>query len=212
MLFLNSYGFVGFHLMIRGPIMITGNGSTGNDKKDRNEIRFSGSTLSDESEVIELIDVVRKEALPNSPYSPAGLSEREEEILSEDRSEIDLDELTKEMKILSENMPDPDQDSEEDSLTSSDFDFETHEEPYPEASAEFPDEDLEEIMSKLEQEGRTCGPLSSMPVEGLPGMTEEKIEALIREVVEKAVRETMARVAEKVIKEAIESLKESLKP
>ncbi|HIJ37008.1 MAG TPA: hypothetical protein HPP59_07035 [Deltaproteobacteria bacterium] len=109
-------------------------------------------------------------------------------------------------------MPDPDQDSEENSLTSSDFDFETHEEPYPEASTEFPDEDLEEIMSKLEQEGRTCSPLGSIPVEGLPGMTEERIEALIREVVEKAVRETMAKVAEKVIKEAIESLKESLKP
>ena len=200
--------------------MITGNDSPDNDQENQNEILVSGSnssskrdagnTFSDESEVIELTDIVRKEARPDGYDASSGLSEQKMEGFAENRTEIDLDELTKEMEILSENMPD--HDGMEDSLSSSDFDFETHEESYTETSAEFPDEDLEEIMSKLEQEGRTGTPLIPLPGKALPGMTEERMEALIREVVEKAVRDTMARVAEKVITEAIESLRESLKP
>jgi hypothetical protein len=116
------------------------------------------------------------------------------------------------MKILSENIPDPHQGDELPPLPSPDFDFEIHEESAPDTSTDFPDEELEEIMSKLEQEGQTCSPLSPVSGEGFSGMTEEKIEALIKDVVEKAVREAMVEVAEKVIKEAIESLKESLKP
>ena len=201
--------------------MITGNDSTGNNKENQNKILVSGSTpsskrhvgntFSDESEVIELIDVVRKAPPDRSDFS-SDLSGQEEERSSENHTEIDLDELTKEMKILSENMPDRNPDSEEDPLSSSDFDFETHEESYTETSVDFPDEDLEEIMSKLEQEGRAGSPLTPLAGEGLSRMTEERMEALIREVVEKAVREAMAQIAEKVITEAIESLKESLKP
>ena len=195
---------------------------TENDKEDRNDIlasdvipsskRDTGSTFSDENEVIELVDIVRKEALPDRSDSSAGLSGQEEERSFEDHTEIDLDELTKEMKTLSEDVPESDPDTKEDSLSSSDFDFETHEESYAETSAEFPDEDLEEIMSKLDQEGRSGIPLNPMSGNGFPGITEERMEALIREVVEKAVREAMVQVAERVIKEAIESLKESLKP
>ncbi len=200
--------------------MITGNDSSENDQANQNEILVSGSNpssrqdagdaFSDESEVIELTDIVRKEARPDGSDSSSGLSEQKMEGFSENRTEIDLDELTKEMEILSENMSD--HDSVEDSLSSSDFDFETHEEAYTETSLDFPDEDLDEIMSKLEQEGRTGTPLNPLPGKAFSGITEERMEALIREVVEKAVRETMARTAEKVIREAIESLKESLKP
>ncbi len=201
--------------------MTTGSGATDQVHKHQNKI-LSGSTpsskrhesdpLSDESEVIELVDVVRKDALPENSAPSAEPFEQERETSFEEDAQIDLDELTKEMKILSETTSESDQNTEEDSLETSDFDFETHEEPYAETSGDFPDEDLEEIMSKLEQEGRTCSPSSPASAGELPGLTEARVEALIREVVEKAVREAMARVAEKVIKEAIDSLKESLKP
>ena len=185
--------------------MTTNNGSSSTPSSNRDQ--GNNSALSDESDVIELVDVVRKNPPPNNPDS--GPSEKDDTAHIEKHTEIDLDELTREMDILSENMSDPDK--EEDSLSSSDFDFETHEESAPEDSTDFPDEELEEIMSKLEQEGRNSRQLNPVPVEISPGMSEEKMEALIRDVVEKAVRESMARVAETVIKEAIDSLKESLK-
>ncbi len=162
--------------------MITGNDSPDNDQENQNEILVSGSnssskrdagnTFSDEIEVIELTDIVRKEARPDGYDASSGLSEQKMEGFAENRTEIDLDELTKEMEILSENMPD--HDSMEDSLSSSDFDFETHEESYTETSAEFPDEDLEEIMSKLEQEGRTGTPLNSPTRQSVVGHDRRK--------------------------------------
>lgn len=181
--------------------MITDNNSSSTPSSNRNQ--GNNNTLFDDGEVIELVDVVRKTTLPDNSDSAADPIKNDE---------IDLDELTKEMKILSEKIPDPDQESELPPLSSPDFDFEISEETDPEASIDFPDEELEGIMSKLEQEGQNTGLLNPVSAERFPGITEEKIEALIRDVVDKAVRETMAQVAEKVIKEAIESLKESLKP
>ncbi len=188
--------------------MITGNDSSSTPSSSRNQ--GDVPTFSDESEVIELVDVVRKTALPDNSNSAAALDKKDGLDRSENAGEINLDELTKEMEILSEKMPD--QDIELPPISSPDFDFEIQEESVPETSNDFPDDELEEIMSKLEQEGQSCSPLNPVSNEGFSGMTEEKIEALIRDVVEKAVREAMVEVAEKVIKEAIESLKDSLKP
>lgn len=190
--------------------MITGNDSSSTPSSNRNQ--GNNNDFFDDGEVIELVDVVKKTALPGKSDSAADSIKEGRIDRSENRTEIDLDELTKEMKILSEKMPDPDQESELPPLSSPDFDFEVNEETAPEASIDFPDEELEGIMSKLEQGGRNRSPLNPVSVEPFSGMTEEKIEALIRDVVEKAVREAMVQVAEKVIKEAIESLKESLKP
>ena len=55
---------------------------------------------------------------------------------------------------------------------------------------------------------------TEVPPEGIIGISEEKIEAIVtrvvQEVVERVTRETMTSVAEKVISEAIEALKRSL--
>lgn len=190
--------------------MITDNDSSSTPSSNRNQ--GNNNDFFDDGEVIELVDVVKKTALPGKSDSAADSIKEGRIDRSENRTEIDLDELTKEMKILSEKMPDPDQESELPPLSSPNFDFEISEETDPEASIDFPDEELEGIMSKLEQEGQNTGLLNPVSAERFSGITEEKIEALIRNVVDKAVRETMTQVAEKVIKEAIESLKESLKP
>ena len=55
---------------------------------------------------------------------------------------------------------------------------------------------------------------TKLPPEGIIGLSEEKIEAIVsrvvEEVVERVARETMASVAERVITEAIDALKQSL--
>ena len=79
---------------------------------------------------------------------------------------------------------------------------------------ELPHEDLSEVLEKPEEqiaiEDVPIIPAAEEPI----GISEEKIEAIItrvvQDVVEKAARETMTTVAEKLITEAIEALRESL--
>ena len=79
---------------------------------------------------------------------------------------------------------------------------------------ELPYEDSSEVLEKPEEqiaiEDVPIIPVAEEPI----GISEEKIEAIItrivQDVVEKAARETMTTVAEKLITEAIEALRESL--
>lgn len=79
---------------------------------------------------------------------------------------------------------------------------------------ELPHEDLSEVLEKPEEQ-LASEELPIIPAAEEPiGISEEKIEAIItrvvQDVVEKAARETMTTVAEKLITEAIEALRESL--
>jgi len=83
-------------------------------------------------------------------------------------------------------------------------------------SPEFSEEDLSEVPEMQEEQlgsGVAAASIVSAP-EGRVEISEEKIEAIItsvvQDVVEKVARETFTTVAEKLIAEAIETLKESL--
>jgi hypothetical protein len=69
--------------------MITGNDSSSTPSSNRNQ--GNNPTLSEENEVIELVDVVRKTALPDNPESAAASFERAGIDRSENHPEIDLD-------------------------------------------------------------------------------------------------------------------------
>jgi hypothetical protein len=83
-----------------------------------------------------------------------------------------------------------------------------------EMASELPQEDLSEDSPALEEGLETAETVAAPAAEGLIGLSEEKIEAIvtsvIQDVVERVTRETMASVAEKVIREAIDALKQSL--
>jgi pilus assembly protein FimV len=83
-----------------------------------------------------------------------------------------------------------------------------------EIASELPQEDLSEDMAAREEGLESAETVAAPTVEGLFGISEEKVEAIvtnvIRDVVERVTRETMAGVAEKVIREAIDALKQSL--
>jgi len=85
-------------------------------------------------------------------------------------------------------------------------------------SPEFSEEDLSEVPEMQEEQlgsGVAAAAIVSAP-EGRVEISEEKIETIItsvvQDVVEKVARETFTTVAEKLIAEAIETLKESLEP
>ena len=82
----------------------------------------------------------------------------------------------------------------------------------PEEPPEIPYEDLSEVSEAVE-EAFEEDMLAEVGQE-LPGISEERMEAIVREVVEDVVgrvaRETMVTVAENVIKSAIDALKESI--
>ena len=75
-----------------------------------------------------------------------------------------------------------------------------------------PESLLDEV--KLEEGLESAETVAAPADEGLIGISEEKIEAIVtnvvQDVVERVTRETMASVAEKVIREAIDALKQSL--
>jgi hypothetical protein len=79
---------------------------------------------------------------------------------------------------------------------------------------ELPQEELSEYVPAREEGLETAETVAAQAVEGLIGISEEKIEAIVtnvvQDVVERVTRETMASVAEKVIREAIDALKQSL--
>jgi len=82
-------------------------------------------------------------------------------------------------------------------------------EPEPSIDTDFEDTTPPDMAEPVEAESEmTPSEVMSM------GISEDKIEAIVREVVEDVVgrvaRETMAEVAEKVIREAIDALKQSL--
>jgi hypothetical protein len=83
-----------------------------------------------------------------------------------------------------------------------------------EIASELPQEDLIEDMTAREEGLEIAETVAAPAFEGLVGISEEKVEAIvtnvIRDVVERVTRETMAGVAEKVIREAIDALKQSL--
>jgi len=83
-----------------------------------------------------------------------------------------------------------------------------------EVPPELPHEDLSEVVPATEEGLESAEPVVSPAVEGLTGISEERVEAIItnvvQDVVERVTRETMASVAEKVIREAIDALKQSL--
>lgn len=83
-----------------------------------------------------------------------------------------------------------------------------------EIAPELPQEDLSEDMPGSEEGLESAETVAVSAVEGLAGISEEKVEAIvtnvIQDVVERVTRETMASVAEKVIREAIDALKQSL--
>jgi hypothetical protein len=83
-----------------------------------------------------------------------------------------------------------------------------------EIASELPQEDLREDMTAREEGLEIAETVAAPAFEGLVGISEEKVEAIvtnvIRDVVERVTRETMAGVAEKVIREAIDALKQSL--
>jgi len=84
----------------------------------------------------------------------------------------------------------------------------------PEIESELPQEDLSEDMPAREEGLESAETIAAPAVEGLIGISEEKVEAIVtnvvQDVVERVTRETMASVAEKVIREAIDALKQSL--
>ncbi len=83
-------------------------------------------------------------------------------------------------------------------------------------TSEFSEEDLSEVPEMQEEQlgsGMAAAAIVSAP-EGQGEISEEKIEAIItsvvQDVVEKVARETFTTVAEKLIAEAIDTLRESL--
>ena len=83
-----------------------------------------------------------------------------------------------------------------------------------EIASKLPQEGLSEDVTAREEGLESAEAVAAPAVEGLIGMSEEKIEAIVtnvvQDVVERVTRETMASVAEKVILEAIDALKQSL--
>ncbi len=83
-----------------------------------------------------------------------------------------------------------------------------------EIAPELLQEDLSEDMPAIEEEPESAETVAAPAVEGLIGISEEKVESIVtnvmQDVVERVARETMASVAEKVIREAIDALKQSL--
>ncbi|MBW2614910.1 MAG: hypothetical protein JRD02_01885, partial [Deltaproteobacteria bacterium] len=83
-----------------------------------------------------------------------------------------------------------------------------------EIASELPQEDLSEDVPAREEGLESAETVAAPAVEQLIGISEEKIEAIVtnvvQDVVERVTRETMANVAEKVIREAIDALKQSL--
>ena len=81
-------------------------------------------------------------------------------------------------------------------------------------AAELPEEDFSEILETTEEGPRFEEGMVAQPPEGSIGISEERLEEIItkvvQDVVEKVARETMASVAERVITEAIDALKQSL--
>jgi hypothetical protein len=83
-----------------------------------------------------------------------------------------------------------------------------------EIESALPQEDLGEDMPAPEETLESAETFAAQAVEGFVGISEEKVEAIVtnvvQDVVERVTRETMASVAEKVIREAIDALKQSL--
>jgi hypothetical protein len=100
------------------------------------------------------------------------------------------------------------------------------EEPLPEAELELPEEEVSEVVAAQAEPPKPMAAPIEPVAEGVVGLSEEKLEAIVTKVVEDVVervaretmtdvaegvtRETMTDVAERVITEAIDALKESL--
>ncbi|MFC1820365.1 hypothetical protein ACFLZG_04690 [Thermodesulfobacteriota bacterium] len=170
-------------------------------------MNLDSSVVSEES-LGELIDeVVLDEPVVDEE------SESEEAIAEEDIDEGDLE------KILEEE---PDEDLDMTSVSPIDsveipesVEEEALEEPETQMEAEDPEEktDEEDIPQQDMVPEKEEAP-AQRPVEEMIGISEEKIEAIVTrvvgDVVERVTRETMTSVAEKVISEAIDALRESL--
>ncbi|OQY50971.1 MAG: hypothetical protein B6240_00570 [Desulfobacteraceae bacterium 4572_87] len=76
------------------------------------------------------------------------------------------------------------------------------------------DEKPEDVLACLEEKDKEVEKPVHAATPDIPGISEERMKALLTEViqetVDKAVRETVSEVAEKVIREAIEGLKQSI--
>ena len=135
--------------------------------------------------------------------------------LSPDDQIIDLVDVI----IKGEKSRDVVTDDRADTFDSLDFDFKTPEdfkEPDTDAFTELPQDDLAEVMARLEDADATDESGSTVISEELTAIFTERLEDMITEavkdVVERVTRETISEVAEKVIKDAIEGLKQSLEP
>ncbi len=163
----------------------------------RNNAEEEALDVSISDEIIELLDEeesAKKESGLEDEPSPALTAETDTvseddtsvAIKLDDEPEIELSEPGEEVLYL-----------EPEDMESS---WEGLEEIGLEDAFEFPPDELTEELSTAE----------------LIGISEERIEAIIikavRESVEKATRETVAGVAEEVIRESIEALKQSLEP
>lgn len=156
--------------------------------------------LSEEEEIIDLEDIVKKGVLAPEP----------EPVVDPD---AELGGLSEEDIVLA-----PEEKTEAGDL---DFQFEdTRGSPLPAvelSSGPGPDEDLDNVLAglktQLEKEDDEVEPFGSGTEDAL-GLSREEMEELltrvVSEVVEKTVREAVAEVAEKVIREAIDALKQSL--
>ena len=165
-------------------------------------------------DLIELVDVVMKGN--NDPDDMAPLFDNEDGSTEATFIEGKAEEASSELSRALEKETTEDRDDTYESL---DFDFETSEdfeEPDTDAFTELPQDDLAEAMASLEDTDETdeFGPTAIS--EELPAISTERLEDIITEavkdVVERVTRETMSEVAEKVIKDAIEGLKQSLEP
>ncbi|MBW1705475.1 MAG: hypothetical protein JRJ86_09970 [Deltaproteobacteria bacterium] len=139
--------------------------------------------------------------------------------LLEEEGSLEAPEVTEEELDLG---PGELEDALKDELTEgleSDFDSSLEELEPSELGAmesEIEEAEPESLLDEVElEEGLESSETVAAPaVEGLIGISEEKIEAIVtnvvQDVVERVTRETMASVAEKVIREAIDALKQSL--
>jgi hypothetical protein len=141
--------------------------------------------------------------------------------------------------VVTETSPDPSHDRLDDFLADLETETSTLEKPEDiladlekdepenqETSTEQPDEFLsdydsldedekpEDVLACLEEKDKDGAKPVHAATHDIPGISEEKMKALLTEViqetVDKAVRETVSEVAEKVIREAIEGLKQSI--
>jgi hypothetical protein len=196
------------------------------------------SNASPDDDVIELVDVVREgDSLRDTELDELSLQSEQEEGTEKGEGSFgsedeDLDEFSLPLDETDEgdlaSGLDEQNDVPHDDFLSPDFDFEGPEElaepalenlpgMSDEVLDEMPEEDLDEVLTDLddEVEGQPP-PVGSTEGEETLSVSQERLEIIIggmvTEVVERVVRETMAEVAERVIKEAIESLKQSLDP